>query len=85
MQRITSDSEISYVITEKELKEIRADERTKTIDEYKNNVLNVFCTYCNQEACEGGCMGSIQECAEARLLRDVMEDMEEEMKREGAE
>lgn len=33
MQRITSDSEISYVVTEKELKEIRANERIKTIDE----------------------------------------------------
>lgn len=64
-------------------KGIRADERSKTIDEYKNNVLNEFCTYCNQEACEGGCMGSIQECAEARLLRDVMEDIAKEMK-EGA-
>lgn len=58
--------------------------RAKVIDEYKNNVLNEFCTYCNQEACEGGCMGSIQECATIRLLRDVMEDMAKEMK-EGAE
>lgn len=32
MQRITLDSEISYVITEKELKEIRADERAKAIE-----------------------------------------------------
>ena len=31
MQRITLDSEISYVVTEKELKEIRADEREKVL------------------------------------------------------
>ena len=33
MQRITLDSEISYVVTEKELKEIRADERKRVIHE----------------------------------------------------
>ena len=33
MQRITLDSEISYVVTEKELKEIRAEERRKMADE----------------------------------------------------
>lgn len=33
MQRITLDSEISYVVTEKELKDIRADERKKVLEE----------------------------------------------------
>lgn len=39
MQRITLDSEISYVVTEKELKEIRADERVKVLDEVKQYLL----------------------------------------------
>lgn len=39
MQRITLDSEISYVVTEKELKEIRADEREKVINEVKQYLL----------------------------------------------
>lgn len=38
MQRITLDSEISYVVTEKELKEIRAKEREKIIDRILNCV-----------------------------------------------
>lgn len=41
MQRITLDSEISYVVSEKELKEIREDERRKTIDVIENVVLDI--------------------------------------------
>lgn len=45
------------------------------IFDYKEQVLLEFCTCCNQEACEGGCIGSIQECESIKTLRDVLDDV----------
>lgn len=67
MQRITLDSEISYVVTEKELKEIRADERKKAIEKIrelkKHSGETPFCTkeYCphHEDAYCFDCMDAI--------------------------
>lgn len=53
MQRITLDSEISYIVTEKELNEIRADERSKTIKEIEEKLNEVYQmnAYCAEDYC----------------------------------
>ena len=63
----------------KSIDEIRAEERKMVAD----LLPQAFCQYCNQEACEGGMVGSIQECETIRMLKDVIEEVVEEMK--GAE
>lgn len=52
------------------------------IDEFKKRTLTNFCCYCNQQACDGGMVGSIQECETVRMLRDVLEDISDELKGE---
>ena len=54
--------------------------KTEAFDEYKDRLLTEFCSYCNQDACEGGMVGTIQECDSIRLLRDVSEDLAEQLK-----
>lgn len=44
-----------------------------------------FCTYCNQEACEGGMVGTIQECETIRMIKDVIDGIIEDMKAEVSE
>lgn len=41
-----------------------------------------FCTYCNQEACDGGMVGTIQECETIRMIKDVIDGIIEDMKAE---
>ena len=41
-----------------------------------------FCTYCNQDACEGGMVGTIQECETIRMIKDVIDGIIEDMKAE---
>lgn len=53
--------------------EIRADERKK----FAKELLHSFCSYCNQEACDGGMVGSIQECTTIIMLRDVLNEIKE--------
>lgn len=62
--------------------EIEKEVRAKAFDEYKELVLSQFCLYCNQEACEGGMIGTIQECQTISMLRDVLNDIQEELKGE---
>lgn len=56
-------------------KEIRSDERRKFAD----LLPQAFCQYCNQEACEGGMVGSVQECETIRMLKDVIDELEGEL------
>lgn len=62
--------------------EIRAEERKKTIDEFADRLPQAFCQYCSQESCEGGMVGSIQECETVRMLKDVIEELVDDMKGE---
>lgn len=45
-----------------------------------DNILTSFCQHCNQAACEGGLVGSIQECSTIRMLRDTVDDIRRECK-----
>lgn len=54
--------------------------RADAIDEFAEALPNEFCNYCNQIACDGGRIGSIQECASVTMLVDVMKDLAEELK-----
>lgn len=80
-----SDSaENLYEFSESELSahdaQTRADERVKVLDEYKEEVLSRFCECCDQYACDGAMIGSIQECATICMLRDVCTDIANELK-----
>ena len=44
-----------------------------------------FCAYCNQEACEGGMVGSVQECQTIRMMKDVLDEVIAEIKAEVSE
>ena len=57
-------------------KQIRAD----AIDEYKEEVLSRFCECCDQYACDGAMIGSMQECTTICMLRDVCTDIANELK-----
>lgn len=54
--------------------------KAEAIDKLKEFVPKTFCAFCSQEACEGGMLGSIQECQTISVLRDVFEDVEKELK-----
>lgn len=54
--------------------------RTDVIEKFKTRTLTNFCYYCNQQACDGGMVGSLQECETIRVLRDVLEDISDELK-----
>lgn len=43
-----------------------------------NQLLAEFCTVCDQEACEGGQIGSIQECETIGMMRDLAEQLKEQ-------
>lgn len=43
-----------------------------------NQLLAEFCTVCDQEACEGGQIGSIQECETIKMMRDLAEQIKEQ-------
>lgn len=49
--------------------------RASKLDSYNQDVLKRFCSCCNQEACEGGMVGTIQECTTVGQLRDVLKDV----------
>ena len=51
-----------------------------TCDTYGNLLLAKTCTSCNQEACNGGMVGSIQECQSIKMIRDVCEEVENVIK-----
>ena len=57
-------------------KQVRAD----AIDEYKEEVLSRFCECCDQYACDGAMIGSMQECTTICMLRDVCTDIANELK-----
>lgn len=57
-------------------KKVRAD----AIEEFKDAILAQFCARCDQEPCEGGCVGSIQQCYAAAILVEVANDTAEELK-----
>lgn len=57
-------------------KQVRAD----AIEEFKSAILSQFCARCDQEPCEGGCVGSIQQCYTAAILVEVANDTAEELK-----
>ena len=53
--------------------------REDAIEEMKKMILPMYCSCCNQIACDGGQVGSIQECASVSLLRDVVFDLADEL------
>lgn len=57
-------------------------QRADAIEEFKKNLINEFCCYCDQESCEGGMVGSVQECETIRMLRDVADGIAGQMKGE---
>ena len=54
--------------------------RNDAIDEFANQLPYEYCNYCNQIACDGGRIGSIQECASVTMLVDVLKDLAEQLK-----
>ena len=54
--------------------------RADAIDEYKEEVLSRFCECCDQYACDGAMIGSMQECTTICMLRDVCTDIANELK-----
>lgn len=63
-----------------------ANATTYELNELLDKVAEIFpksfCTYCNQEACEGGMVGTIQECETIRMIKDVINGVIEDMKGE---
>jgi len=57
--------------------------KADAIEAFKSAILSQFCARCDQEACEGGCAGSIQQCYVAANLAEVTNDIAGQLK--GAE
>lgn len=74
-------SEVCKRCAEKQLaeyeSEVRAEIVEKAIKLYTSELPASFCTYCNQEGCEGGMVDSIRECETIRMLKDVLNDFGE--------
>ena len=54
--------------------------KVEVIYEIKKILPPIYCNNCNQIACDGGRVGSIQECASVRLLIDILGELEEQLK-----
>lgn len=68
---------LAYILGKSEgIKQGRAD----AIDEFVKALLTEYCNYCNQIACDGGRIGSIQECASVSMLVEVMKDLADQLK-----
>lgn len=73
---------LDLILEHEQMEEHDKKVREDTIDEFKNAILSQFCACCDQEACEGGCAGSIQQCYVAANLAEVANDTAEELKEE---
>lgn len=57
-------------------------EKIELLDKVADRIPKEFCTYCNQEACDGGMVGTIQECQTIRMMKDVLDEVIAELKAE---
>lgn len=62
--------------------ENRARHDSELLDKVAEIFPKSFCTYCNQEVCEGGMVGTIQECETIRMIKDVINGVIKDIKAE---
>lgn len=72
--------EVCWRCAEKQLAEYEQQIRADVICEIKKILPQSYCNNCNQISCDGGRVGSIQECASVRLLIDTLFELEDELK-----
>lgn len=65
---------VPYLDIEKHDAKVRADERAKVIDHIEKYMITSICSSCDQEACEGGMVASIQECETIQFLKDAIHE-----------
>lgn len=62
------------------VREVERMARADVIYEIKKLLPQAYCNNCDQTSCDGGRVGSIQECTSVRLLIDTLFELEDELK-----